>query len=111
VPSFLMQPFSRTRSSRAQGVRKTGIIAVRAAEEDGLAITVTDNGIGPPRREPNEDRSRAGVTCERLTGCIRAHAFSIRRPQRGTEVRLRYHCGSRTQSGIPAGMKDSGFNR
>jgi sensor histidine kinase YesM len=97
-------------------VRKTGIIAVRAAEEgDGLAITVTDNGIGPPA-DANQMKIGVGLgsTCERLTRMYaERHAFSIRRPpEGGTEVRitlpLRFSNSVRENSGhekIPA------FNR
>jgi sensor histidine kinase YesM len=50
VPSFLMQPLLENAIIHGlRGVRKTGIVVVRAAkEEDGLAVTVTVNGIGPP---------------------------------------------------------------
>ena len=93
VPSFLMQPLLENAIIHGlRGVRKTGIIAVRAAkEEDGLAITVTDNGIGPPA---DASQMKIGVglgsTCERLTRMYpERHAFSIRRPpEGGTEVRI-----------------------
>jgi signal transduction histidine kinase len=71
VPSFLMQPLLENAIIHGlRGVRKTGIIEVRATEEkDGLAITVTDNGIGPPA---DASQMKIGVglgsTCERLTG-------------------------------------------
>jgi sensor histidine kinase YesM len=117
VPSFLMQPLLENAIIHGlRGVRKTGIIAVRAAEEDnGLAITVTDNGIGPPA---DASQMKIGVglgsTCERLTRMYaERHAFSIRRPpEGGTEVRmtlpLRFANSVRETSGhekIPA------FNR
>jgi sensor histidine kinase YesM len=117
VPSFLMQPLLENAIIHGlRGVRKTGIIAVRAAEEDsGLAITVTDNGIGPPA---DASQMKIGVglgsTCERLTRMYaERHAFSIRRPpEGGTEVRitlpLRFANSVRENSGhekIPA------FNR
>ena len=94
VPSFLMQPLLENAIIHGlKGVRKTGIIAVRAATEaNGLAITVTDNGIGPP---PDASQMKIGVglgsTCERLTGMYsERHEFSIRRPQEGgTEVRIK----------------------
>ena len=93
VPSFLMQPLLENAIIHGlRGVRKTGIIAVRAAEEEnGLAITVTDNGIGPPA---DASQMKIGVglgsTCERLTRMYaERHAFSIRRPpEGGTEVRI-----------------------
>jgi two-component system, LytTR family, sensor kinase len=73
-------------------VRKTGVIAVRAAvEENGLAIIVRDNGIGPPA---DASQMKIGVglgsTCERLTRMYpERHGFSIRRPEEGgTEVRI-----------------------
>ena len=93
VPSFLMQPLLENAIIHGlRGVRKTGIIAVRAAEEEnGLAITVADNGIGPPA---DASQMKIGVglgsTCERLTRMYpERHEFSIRRPQEGgTEVRI-----------------------
>lgn len=93
VPSFLMQPLLENAIIHGlRGVRKTGIIAVRAAEEDnGLAITVTDNGNGPPA-DASEMKIGVGLgsTCERLTRMYpEQHGFSIRRPQEGgTEVRI-----------------------
>jgi LytS/YehU family sensor histidine kinase len=93
VPSFLMQPILENAIIHGlRGVRKTGIIAVRAAmEEDGLAITVTDNGVGPPA-DPSEMKIGVGLgsTCERLTRMYsERQRFSIRRPQEGgTEVRI-----------------------
>jgi hypothetical protein len=117
VPSFLMQPLLENAIIHGlRGVRKTGVIEVRAAEEkDGLAITVTDNGIGPPA---DASQMKIGVglgsTCERLTRMYaERHGFSIRRPQEGgTEVRitlpLRFANSVRDTSGhekIPA------FNR
>ena len=117
VPSFLMQPLLENAIIHGlKGVRKTGIIAVRAVEEaDGLAIMVTDNGIGPPA-EASQMRIGVGLgsTCERLTRMYPdRHGFSIRRPQEGgTEVRitlpLRFAKSLRDSSGhekIPA------FNR
>jgi two-component system, LytTR family, sensor kinase len=93
VPSFLMQPLLENAIIHGlRGVRKTGIITVRAAEaENGLAITVTDNGIGPPT---DTTQMKIGVglgsTCERLTRMYpEKHGFSISRPQEGgTEVRI-----------------------
>jgi sensor histidine kinase YesM len=117
VPSFLMQPLLENAIIHGlRGVRKTGIIEVRATEEkDGLAITVTDNGIGPPA---DASQMKIGVglgsTCERLARMYAdRHAFSIRRPpEGGTEVRitlpLRFANSVRDTSGhekIPA------FNR
>jgi two-component system, LytTR family, sensor kinase len=93
VPSFLMQPLLENAIIHGlRGVRKTGIIAVRAVEEDhGLAITVTDNGIGPPA-DASEMKIGVGLgsTCERLTRMYgERHGFSIRRPQEGgAEVRV-----------------------
>lgn len=93
VPSFLMQPLLENAIIHGlRGVRKTGIIAVRAVEEaEGLAITVTDNGIGPPA-EASQMKIGVGLgsTCERLTRMYsERHTFSIRRPQEGgTEVRI-----------------------
>ena len=93
VPSFLMQPLLENAIIHGlRGVRKTGIIAVRAAEEEhALAITVTDNGIGPPA-EASQMKIGVGLgsTCERLTRMYpERHGFSIRRLQEGgTEVRI-----------------------
>ena len=117
VPSFLMQPLLENAIIHGlRGVRKTGVIDVRAAAEKGsLAITVTDNGIGPPA---DASQMKIGVglgsTCERLTRMYaERHGFSIRRLQEGgTEVRitlpLRFAGSVRDTSGhekIPA------FNR
>ena len=93
VPSFLMQPLLENAIIHGlRGVRKTGIITVLAAEEEnGLAITVTDNGIGPPA---DASQMKIGVglgsTCERLTRMYpEQHGFSISRLQEGgTEVRI-----------------------
>jgi two-component system, LytTR family, sensor kinase len=93
VPSFLMQPLLENAIIHGlRGVRKTGIIAVRAAEEENaLTITVTDNGIGPPA---DASQMKIGVglgsTCERLARMYpEQHGFSISRPQDGgTEVRI-----------------------
>jgi sensor histidine kinase YesM len=93
VPSFLMQPLLENAIIHGlRGVRKTGIIAVRATEEEnGVAITVTDNGIGPPA-EASQMKIGVGLgsTCERLARMYPGrHAFSIRQPQQGgTEIRI-----------------------
>ncbi len=93
VPSFLMQPLLENAIIHGlRGVRKTGIIAVRAVEEENsLTITVTDNGVGPPS-EANQMKIGLGLgsTCERLTRMYaERHQFSISRPQEGgTEVRI-----------------------
>ena len=93
VPSFLMQPLLENAIIHGlRGVRKTGIIEVHAADEaDVLAITVTDNGIGPPA---DAGGMKIGVglgsTCERLTRMYSdRQGFSIRpAPGGGTEVRI-----------------------
>ena len=94
VPSFLMQPLLENAIIHGlRGVRKTGIIAVRAAEgENALTITVTDNGNGPPA---DASQMKIGVglgsTCERLTRMYpEQHGFSISRPpEGGTEIRIK----------------------
>ena len=93
VPCFLMQPLLENAIIHGlRGVRKTGIIGVRAAPEDGnLVITVTDNGIGPPaERDGLTMGVGLGSTCERLARMYpERHAFSIRKPPRGgAEVRV-----------------------
>ncbi len=93
VPCFLMQPLLENAIIHGlRGVRKTGIIGVRAAPEDGnLVITVTDNGIGPPaERDGLTMGVGLGSTCERLARMYpERHAFSIRKPpQGGAEVRV-----------------------
>jgi LytS/YehU family sensor histidine kinase len=93
VPCFLMQPLLENAIIHGlRGVRKTGIIAVRAAEEENrLVITVTDNGIGPPA-DANSMKIGVGLgsTCERLARMYpECHEFSIRRPSEGgAEVRI-----------------------
>jgi signal transduction histidine kinase len=93
VPCFLMQPLIENAIVHGlRGVRKTGIIGVRAAPDDGqLLITVTDNGIGLP---VSADGMKLGVglgsTCERLSRMYpERQSFSIRKlPEGGTEVRI-----------------------
>jgi sensor histidine kinase YesM len=93
APTFLMQPLLENAILHGlRGVRKTGIIGVRAIEEeDQLVITVADNGIGPPA---DSAAMKIGVglgsTYERLTKMYpERHCFSIRRPpQGGAEVRI-----------------------
>ena len=93
VPSFLMQPLLENAIIHGlRGVRKTGIIEVRAAEEDDrLAITVTDNGIGPPA---DASQMKIGVglgsTCERLSQDVSRNGTSsrsdlVRRRNRGPD--------------------------
>lgn len=93
VPCFLMQPLLENAIIHGlRGVHKTGIILVRAAEEDHqLVITVCDNGIGPPA-DANGMKLGVGLgsTCERLARMYaQRHQFSIRRPaEGGAEVRI-----------------------
>jgi hypothetical protein len=93
VPCFLMQPLIENAIVHGlRGVRKTGIIAVRAASEDGqLVITVFDNGAGLPA-EVNGMKFGVGLgsTCERLARMYSdRHKFSLRKPpEGGTEVRI-----------------------
>ncbi len=93
VPSFLMQPLLENAIKHGlRGVRKIGIIEVRAVEENSLlAIAVVDNGVGPPA---DVSRMKVGIGLgsigERLTRMYAGHhQFSIRPvPEGGTEVRL-----------------------
>jgi sensor histidine kinase YesM len=91
VPCFLMQPLIENAIVHGlRGVRKTGIIAVRAAPEAGqLVITVTDNGIGPPA-DSNGMKIGVGLgsTSERLAKMYPdRHRLSIRKaPEGGAEV-------------------------
>ena len=93
VPSFLMQPLLENAIKHGlRGVRKTGIIEVRAAEEDHrLAIAVADNGVGPPA---DASQMKVGIGLgsigERLSRMYgEQHQFSIRPvSEGGTEVRL-----------------------
>ena len=93
VPCFLMQPLIENAIVHGlRGVRKTGIIAVRVAYEEGqLVITVADNGIGPPD-DANGMKIGVGLgsTCERLSRMYpEQHSFSIRKPpEGGAEVRI-----------------------
>ncbi len=93
VPCFLMQPLIENAIVHGlRGVRKTGIIAVRAMQEqDQLVITVADNGIGPPA-DSNGMRIGVGLgsTSERLARMYpERHTFSIRSlPEGGAEVRI-----------------------
>jgi LytS/YehU family sensor histidine kinase len=91
VPCFLMQPLLENAIIHGlRGVRKTGNIAVRVVkDEQRLAMTVRDNGIGTPAQtEEIKIGVGLGSTCERLA---RTHGdgqqFSIRRLETGgTEV-------------------------
>jgi two-component system, LytTR family, sensor kinase len=93
VTCFLMQPLLENAIVHGlRGVKKTGVIVVRAArEEQALAITVRDNGIGPPA---DTDGLKIGVglgsTCERLALMYPdRQQFSIRPlDEGGTEVRI-----------------------
>ena len=93
VPCFLMQPLIENAIIHGlRGVRKTGLISVRAVQEEGqLVITIADNGNGPPA---DSNRMKIGVglgsTCERLARTYgEQHKFSIRKPpEGGTEVRI-----------------------
>jgi signal transduction histidine kinase len=90
VPCFLMQPLLENAIIHGlRGVRKTGIIAVRAAEDESrLVITVADNGIGPPA-DANGMKIGVGLgsTCERLARMYPGrHEFSIQRPSEGGAV-------------------------
>jgi two-component system, LytTR family, sensor kinase len=93
VPCFLMQPLLENAIKHGlRGVRKTGIIAVRVAQEENrLAITVTDNGVGTPA-DMNGIKIGVGLgsTCERLARMYpERHQLSIQRPpEGGTEVRI-----------------------
>jgi two-component system, LytTR family, sensor kinase len=93
VPCFLMQPLIENAITHGlKGFRKTGIITVRTALENGqLVISVADNGIGPPA-DSNGMKVGIGLgsTCERLTRMYgEKHSFSMRRqPEGGTEVRI-----------------------
>ena len=93
VPCFLMQPLIENAIIHGlRGIRKTGMIAVRALKKEGqLVITIADNGSGPPA---DSNRMKIGVglgsTCERLARTYgEQHQFSIRKPpEGGTEVRI-----------------------
>jgi signal transduction histidine kinase len=93
VPCFLMQPLIENAIVHGlRGVRKTGIIGVRAVPEDGqLVITVTDNGIGLPA-DANGMKLGVGLgsTCERLSRMYpERQSFSLRKlPEGGAEVRI-----------------------
>lgn len=93
VPSFLMQPLLENAIIHGlRGVRKTGIITVRAAEEGNqLIIAVSDNGIGTSV-DVNEMKIGIGLgsTSERLVRMYpERHEFSIRSlSDGGTEVRI-----------------------
>ena len=93
VPCFLMQPLIENAIVHGlRGVRKNGIIGVRAAPEDGqLVLTVADNGIGLPA-DANGMRLGVGLgsTCERLARMYpERQNFSLRKlPEGGAEVRI-----------------------
>lgn len=94
VPCFLMQPLIENAIIHGlRGAGKTGLILVRAAEEDGrLLLTVTDNGAGLPTSDAGALKVGVGLgsTCERLARMYPdRHSFSIRKPpEGGTEVRI-----------------------
>jgi two-component system, LytTR family, sensor kinase len=93
VPCFLMQPLLENAIVHGlRGVRKTGIIEVRVTKENqDLAITVRDNGVGPPA-DTNGMKIGVGLgsTCERLARMYPdRQQFSIRKLEEGgTEVRI-----------------------
>ena len=93
VPCFLMQPLLENAIVHGlRGVRKTGMISVRAVQQDDqLVITVTDNGLGPPA-EMRGMRIGVGLgsTCERLAKMYpERHSFSIQKlSEGGAEVRI-----------------------
>jgi len=94
VPCFLLQPLVENAVVHGlRGARRTGVITVSAVVEAGvLALTVRDNGIGPPLEEGAEMKLGVGLgsTCERLAIMYPdRHTLSMRRPPAGgAEVRI-----------------------
>lgn len=100
VPCFLLQPLIENAVNHGlRGARKTGIISVIAAGQEGeLVLPVTDNGIGLPAEDPSEMKIGVGLrsTRERLARMYPdRHTFSIRKPAEGgvqvcIEIPLRF---------------------
>ncbi|HXE80618.1 MAG TPA: histidine kinase, partial [Vicinamibacterales bacterium] len=80
VPSFLLQPLVENAIRHGlQGVRERGIIAIRSRIDDGaLALSVADNGSGPPSGSVGSRGIGLGATCERLARMYPGeHTFSM----------------------------------
>ncbi len=94
VPSFLLQPLIENAVTHGlRGVGKAGVITVSALREGGeLALTVTDNGIGPPGQDLDTLKIGVGLgsTRERLAAMYpERHSLTMRRPEQGgAEVRV-----------------------
>jgi len=94
VPCFLLQPLIENAIVHGlRGARKTGIVTVSAASQEGqLLLTVTDNGVGPPAEDPAGMKVGVGLgsTRERLSRMyLNSHTFLIRKPpEGGAEVRI-----------------------
>jgi two-component system, LytTR family, sensor kinase len=94
LPSFLLQPLVENAIKHGlRGEQKTGVIWIRSARQtDELILTVSDNGNGLPKENPEELAMGIGLgsTCERLARMYAGrHTFSLRGlPEGGTEVRM-----------------------
>jgi two-component system, LytTR family, sensor kinase len=94
VPSFLLQPLVENAIKHGlRGEQRTGVIWIRCIRQsDQLVVTVSDNGVGPPKEKLTELEMGVGLgsTCERLARMFPdQHELSIQRlPEGGTEVRI-----------------------
>jgi LytS/YehU family sensor histidine kinase len=94
VPSFFLQPLVENAIKHGlSGKQETGFIWIRSARQsDELILTVSDNGIGLPKKDRRDLALGIGLgsTCERLARMYPSqHTFSIRElPEGGTEVRI-----------------------
>ena len=94
VPSFLFQPLVENAIKHGlRGGQTSGAIWVRAVRQSNeLALTVSDNGSGPPaeRLADLEMGIGLGSTCERLARMFPdRHTISMRKlTEGGTEIRI-----------------------
>jgi len=94
IPSLLLQPLVENAIVHGlRGIDGAGVISIRSAiESENLLITVTDNGIGLPVKDPSAMELGIGLasTCERLEKMYpHQHSFFINSlPEGGTQVQV-----------------------
>jgi two-component system, LytTR family, sensor kinase len=94
VPAFLLQPLIENAIRHGlDPVQGRGCIEITSGiEADVLALTVSDNGAGPPTEPLSKNRMGVGLgaTCRRLELMYPdRHTFALLpAPERGTQVRI-----------------------
>jgi sensor histidine kinase YesM len=93
VPSFILQPIVENALRHGLGgIQQRGLLTIQSQrEDDRLALTVRDNGIGVAEGAPPAGFGIGlGATRERLAGLYpEQHTFTMRAlPEGGTEVRI-----------------------